>query len=244
MTDGISDIIDPDGEPPAPKRVGFWGRVRAYFLAGMLVTAPFAITVYLAWLFIAFVDNRVKVLIPDKYNPDTYLPFGLPGLGVVVVFIFLTLVGWIAAGFLGRLILRTSERVMSRTPVLRSIYSAAKQIIETIMSQQSSAFREVVLLEYPRRGIWAIGFISGTPGRLVQDHIEDEVVSILLPTTPNPTSGFLLFAPRSEVQVLDMTIEEGMKMVISVGIVSPDASRLKKRTKAPKFSSKKSARLG
>lgn len=230
-------------DPPAPKPPGFGARVRTYFLAGMLVTAPFAITVYLAWLFIDFVDTRVKVLIPDKYNPDTYLPFGLPGLGVVVVFIFLTLVGWIAAGYLGRFILRTSERVMSRTPVLRSIYSAAKQIIETVMSQKSSAFREVVLLEYPRRGIWAIGFISGTPGRLVQDHIEDEVVSILLPTTPNPTSGFLLFAPRSEVQVLDMTIEEGMKMVISVGIVAPDDSRLKKRTKAPKFSSKKSARL-
>lgn len=213
------------------------GKFRNYFLAGVLVTAPFAITIYLAWLFIDFVDTKVKLLIPAQYNPDNYLPFGVPGLGLVIVILFLALVGWIAAGFLGRFALRMGERVMTRMPVIRSIYSAAKQIVETILSQQSTAFRQVVMFEYPRPGIWAIGFITGEPGRIIQDHIEDEVVNILLPTTPNPTSGFLLFVPRRNVQVLDMSVEEGMKMVISVGIVSPDDSRVTGPAPEPKFSS-------
>ena len=215
------------------------GRLRNYFVAGVLVTAPFAITIYLAWLFIDFVDTKVKVLIPLQYRPDTYLPFGVPGLGLLIVFLFLTIVGWITAGFVGRFFIRTGERVLARMPVVRSVYGAAKQIVETILSQQSTAFRQVVMFEYPRPGIWTIGFITGTPGRIIQDHVEDEIVNILLPTTPNPTSGFLLFLPRKDVQVLDMTVEEGMKMVISVGIVSPDDSRVTGPKPAPRFSTKR-----
>jgi uncharacterized membrane protein len=220
------------------------GRLRNYLLAGVLVTAPFAITIYLAWLFIDFVDTRVKPLIPVRYNPDTYLeiwgfPFGVPGLGLLIVLIFLIVVGWLTAGLLGRFTVRTGERIMARMPVIRSIYGTAKQLVETVLSQQSTAFRQVVMFEYPRPGIWAIGFITGDPGRIIQDHVEDEVVNILLPTTPNPTSGFLLFVPRKNVQVLDMSIEEGMKMVISVGIVSPDDARITGAKPKPKFSTKR-----
>lgn len=232
----------PAGAAPVPKESQHGkplGKFRNYLVAGVLVTAPFAITIYLAWLFIDFVDTRVKPLIPQHYNPDNYLPFGVPGLGLVIVVLFLTLVGWMTAGLLGRFTIRTGERVLARMPVIRSVYSAAKQIVETVLSQQSNAFRQVVMFEYPRPGIWTIGFITGTPGRIIQDHVEDEVVNILLPTTPNPTSGFLLFVPRKSVQVLDMTIEEGMKMVISVGIVSPDDARISGGKPKPKFSTRK-----
>lgn len=208
----------------APKRVGLSGGLRGYFLAGVLVTAPFAITIYLAWLFIEFVDSKVMVLIPPQYNPETYLPFSIPGLGVIIVFVFLVLVGSIAAGFIGRMVLRYGERVMNNMPVLRSVYSAAKQIMETVLSQQSNAFRQVVLVEYPRRGIWAIGFITGDPGEEVQSHTKQDTVGVMIPTTPNPTSGFLLFFPRDEVIELDMSVEEGMKLVISIGMVNPETA--------------------
>lgn len=209
----------------APKRASLGGRLRGYFLAGVLVTAPFAITIYLAWLFIKFVDSKVMVLIPQPYNPETYLPFSIPGLGVVIVFVFLVLVGSIAAGFVGRLMLRYGERVMNNTPVLRSVYNAAKQIMETVLSQQSNAFRQVVLVEYPRRGIWAIGFITGDPGEEVQSHTKQDTVGVMIPTTPNPTSGFLLFFPRDEVVLLDMSVEDGMKLVISIGMVNPESAK-------------------
>lgn len=225
-----------EGPPPKEHHGKPISKFRNYLLAGMLVTAPFAITFYLAWLFIDFVDTKVKPLIPLKYNPDTYLPFGVPGLGLLIVILFLVLVGWMTAGLLGRFTVRTSERIMARMPVIRSIYGAAKQIVETVLSQQSTAFRQVVMFEYPRPGIWTIGFITGEPGRIIQDHVEDELVNILLPTTPNPTSGFLLFLPRKSIQVLDMSVEEGMKMVISVGIVSPDDLRVTGAKPEPKFS--------
>jgi uncharacterized membrane protein len=237
MTSKQPSDANPNEVPPSKEHHGKpISKFRNYMLAGMLVVAPFAITFYLAWLFIDFVDTRVKPLIPLNYNPDTYLPFGVPGIGLVIVILFLALVGWVTAGFLGRFTVRSGERIMARMPVIRSIYGAAKQIVETVLSQQSTAFREVVMFEYPRPGIWAIGFITGEPGRIIQDHVEDEVVNILLPTTPNPTSGFLLFVPRKSIQVLDMSIEEGMKMVISVGIVSPDDKRIKAAKPTPKFS--------
>jgi len=235
-----SDDGQPEQKPAGKEHHGPpIGKLRNYFLAGVLVTAPFAITVYLSWLLIDFFDTKVKPLIPAHYNPDTYLPFGVPGIGLLIVFIFLTLVGWLAAGFVGRITVRAGERLLARMPVVRSVYGAAKQIVETILSQKSTAFRQVVMFEYPRPGIWTIGFISGEPGRIIQDHVEDEVVNVLLPTTPNPTSGFLLFIPRKNLQVLDMTIEEGMKMVISVGIVSPDDRRITGPRPAPKFSTKR-----
>lgn len=206
---------------PTEPKLGFAGRLRAYLLAGIVITAPISITFYLAWLFVSFVDSKVTPLIPATYNPTTYLPFGLPGLGLLIVIVALTLIGAMSAGFFGRMLMRFYERLLSRMPVLRSIYSATKQIVETVVAHQSTAFREAVLVEYPRRGIWCIGFLTGVTRGEVQKLTDEEVLNVFLPTTPNPTSGFLLFVPRRDLVVLDMTVEEALKMVISGGIVAP-----------------------
>ncbi len=213
-------------------------RLRNYLLTGILVTAPIAITFYIAWLGINFVDSRVIPLIPEKYNPETYLPFDILGLGLVIVIIALMLVGWLTASFVGRLFLRTGERVLARMPVIRSIYGALKQVFETVLSHRSTAFREVVLIEYPRRGIWALGFLTGMTEGEVQNLTTEDVLNVFLPTTPNPTSGFLLFLPKEDVLVLDMTVEEGIKMVMSGGIVTPPDPRPAEVQEVPRLSAK------
>ncbi len=210
--------------PDKPKKFGrfsLMARLRNYFLAGILVTAPAAITIWLAWEFISFVDGRVKPQIPPEWNPETYLPFGIPGLGLLVIFAGLTLIGMLTAGFLGRLMMRSGERFVGRLPVIRSIYGATKQIFETVLAQSSNAFRQVVLIQFPRPGSWAIGFLTGDTAAQIQDMTPSDNVNVFLPTTPNPTSGFLLFVPRNEVQILRMSVEDGLKMVVSGGIVTP-----------------------
>lgn len=210
----------------SPNRImGIGARLRAYMLTGILMTAPIGITFYFAWLVVDFFDNRVKPLIPAAYNPETYLPFGVPGLGLVVFLVFLIFIGWVAAGLLGRWFVRATEHLLNRMPIIRSVYSAIKQIVETIVSHQSETFRQVVLFEYPRRGCWALGFITGKTQGEVQNLTSDEVINVFLPTTPNPTSGYLLFIPRKELIILDMTVEEGIKMVVSGGIVTPEDRR-------------------
>jgi uncharacterized membrane protein len=206
-------------------KIGLIRHLRGYFLAGVLITAPIGITFYLAWLFINWVDNKMTPLLPPAYNPETYLPFGIPGLGLLMACLLMTLIGALTAGILGRYWIRTSEKLLARMPVIRSVYGALKQIFETVLSHQSNAFREVVLFEYPRRGSWALGFITGTTQGEIQNSTKDDVVNVFLPTTPNPTSGYLLFLPRRELVVLSMTVEEGIKMVISGGIVTPPDRR-------------------
>ena len=217
----------PEAEPSAvgPSRIGFATRLRNYLFAGILVTAPISITIWLGSEFVNYVDSRVTPLIPPTWNPETYLPFTVPGLGVVLVVVFLTLVGFIAAGLVGRTLIRLGERLLDRTPVVRSVYSAVKQIVETVFKEQSKAFREVVLIEYPRAEAWAIGFITGKTEGHVQHLTPRRVVNVFLPTTPNPTSGFLLFVPEDETTPLSMTVEEGIKMVVSGGIVTPPDRR-------------------
>ena len=199
--------------------------LRGYFFAGILITAPIAITFYLAWLIVEWIDSKVTPLIPPLYNPETYLPFSVPGLGLLVVCLVLTMIGAMTAGMLGRFWVRTSDRVLNRMPIIRSVYSALKQILETVFANKSNAFREVVLFEYPRRGSWAMGFITGNTEGEIQDSTEDDVVNVFLPTTPNPTSGYLLFIPKRELVVLSMTVEEGIKMIVSGGIVTPEDRR-------------------
>jgi len=221
-TDKQNPKKTPASEEPAKVRVLTFGqRMRAYFFAGILVIAPISITLYLAWLFIGFVDSKVTPLIPLKYNPETYLPFALPGLGLLILVLTLMLTGAMTAGFMGRLWMRITERVLARMPVIRSIYSAVKQIFETVLADKSAAFREAVLVEYPRRGIWAIAFITGRTEGEVQNVTKEECVNIFLPTTPNPTSGFLLFVPKKDLLSLSMTVEQAIKMVISGGIITP-----------------------
>lgn len=226
MSDDTSpsgDAIDTPPPPPVAEALKptLGGRLRAYFFAGILITAPISITFYIAWQFINFVDRNVVALLPDRYNPATYLPISIPGLGLIMVVVGLTLVGMLTAGFIGRVLTKTSETLLQRMPVISGIYSAVKQILETIFSQKGQAFREVVLIEYPRRGIWTLGFITGTAQGEVGERFDEEMVNVFVPTTPNPTSGFLLFLPRRSVVVLDMAVDDGLKMVISTGIVMP-----------------------
>ena len=201
-------------------------RLRAYFFAGILVTGPLALTLYLTWLFIHFIDNSVSLLFPDRYKPAHYLPFNIPGLGLIFSVIVLTLIGALTAGYVGRLFLRISERILARMPVIRGVYGAMKQIFETVLAKQSNTFREAVLVEFPRPGMWTIAFITGRTEGEVQNLAGPDAVSVYVPTTPNPTSGYLVFLPRRELIVLSMTVEEAIKMVISGGIVTPPDRRV------------------
>ncbi len=210
-------------------------RFRNYVIAGILITAPIGITVWLAWQIVQFFDSTVRDIIPVGYNPEQYLPFSIPGIGVAIFVLALSLVGYLAAGLMGRTLIRIGERLLSRMPVVRTVYGALKQIFETVLAQKSTAFRQVVLVEYPRRGIWCIGFVSGMTQGEVQNLTEDELVNIFLPTTPNPTSGFLLFVPRRDLTPLSMTVEEGIKMVVSGGIVTPPDRRPEEERSIPKI---------
>lgn len=219
----------PGGASPRPPRregIGLMGRLRAYFLAGVLVTAPIAVTIYLGWWFLSFIDGNIRPLIPSAYNPENYLPFSIPGIGVVTLIVALTLIGAFAAGYVGRLVVRIGEGAVERMPIVRSVYGAVKQIVETVVAKKSNAFREVVLVEYPRRGVWSLGFITGAAHPEVQKISAEAMVHVFIPCAP-PTAGYLVIVPRSEVTVLDMTVEDGLKMVMSGGIVSPPERKLR-----------------
>ncbi|MBM3601297.1 MAG: DUF502 domain-containing protein [Alphaproteobacteria bacterium] len=215
--------------PGAPRRTGFrasvTARLRAYFLAGVLITAPIGLTMYLAWQFIRFVDTTVTPLLPHRYNPETYLPFSIPGLGVIMVVVGLTLVGFVTAGFVGRFFLHVSEGILSRMPVVRSVYSAIKQIFETVFKSQSNAFKQVVLVEFPCPGAWSVGFISGDTQGEVHETLQAGMANVFIPMTPNITSGYLVFVAKERLIPLTMTVEEGLKLVVSIGIVSPPGRR-------------------
>jgi uncharacterized membrane protein len=203
----------------------FLTRLRNYFFAGILVTAPITLTIYLAWSFITFVDDRVGAIIPNRYAPENYLPFEIPGLGILILIILLTFIGAMTAGYLGRMFIRVSEYILDKMPILRSVYGATKQIIETVFASKSRAFREVVMVEYPRLGCWSVGFVTGNSKGQIQNAVDDDLVNVFVPTTPNPTSGYILFLPRSELYQLDMSVEEGVKLVVSAGIITPPDKR-------------------
>ncbi|MCP4380087.1 MAG: DUF502 domain-containing protein [Hyphomicrobiales bacterium] len=200
-------------------------RLRNYFLTGLIIAAPLFLTIYITWGFIVWIDSWVTPLIPTAYSPDTYLPFSIPGFGLLVAIISITLIGFLTANLVGRTAVSWGESLLGRMPVVRNLYNGLKQIFETVLSNRAKSFQTVGLIEYPRKGLWAIVFIAtGTRGevghRLSEER--DDMVSVFLPTTPNPTSGFLLFVPEADVIRLDMTVEEAAKLVISAGLVSPD----------------------
>lgn len=232
---------DETGGGQGTRNLGFVRRLRNYFFAGILVTAPISITIWLAWGFITFVDNQVTPLIPPTWNPESYLPFSIPGLGVLVVVVGLTAIGFFAAGLIGRTLLDLGEKILDSMPVIRNIYSALKQIAQTILKEKSQAFREVALIQYPRKESWALGFVTGETETHVQEITQGKMINIFLPTTPNPTSGFLLFVPHEEVRRLSMTVEEGIKMVVSGGIVTPPDSGKHPETHKPNSQEVKTA---
>lgn len=196
-------------------------RLRAYLFAGIIVTAPVSITFLIVWQILDFLDRATSRLIPDRYDPANYLPFGVPGIGIILMLAILTFIGWFAAGFVGRSLMRTGERVLDAMPVVRSIYSALKQLFETVLAESSRSFREVVLIEWPRRGVWVIGFVTGPTKGEIASRFDGEFVNVFVPTTPNPTSGFLVFAPTRDIIHLDLPVEDGVKLVVSGGIVTP-----------------------
>ena len=186
------------------------------------------ITAYLVWSLIGWVDSWIIPYVPAVYNPDTYLPFSLPGFGLLVALIMITIVGFLTANYIGRTIWSYGEVLLSQMPVVRNLYSGLKQIFQTVLSDKSSTFQEVGLIEYPRKGLWAIVFIATETRGEVDDRlkiIKQETVSVFLPSTPNPTSGFLLFVPKKDITILDMNVEDAAKLVISAGLVAPDELR-------------------
>lgn len=205
------------------KRLGAGRRLRNYFLTGLIIVAPLAITAYLTWTFIGWVDGWVKPYIPAVYNPETYLPFAVPGFGLLTALFLITMIGFLTANLVGRSIIAFGESMLDRMPLVRSLYKGLKQIFQTVLAEQSSSFKQAGLIQYPRIGLWSIVFIATDTRGEVDDRLPaEESISVFLPTTPNPTSGFLLFVPRKDVIILDMSVEEAAKMVISAGLVSPD----------------------
>jgi len=231
----------PTGPVVQPRRRGLAARLRTYLLTGLVIAGPIGITIWLAVQIISFIDNTVTRFIPVKYHPETYLPFSVPGLGVLIILLILALIGFLAANFLGRTFINIGERIVGRMPIIRSVYSALKQIFETVLAQSSTSFREVVLVEYPRRGIWALGFVTSHTKGEIQNLTEDNVVNVFLPTTPNPTSGFLLFVPRRDLVTMAMSVEDGIKMVISGGLVTPPDMRSPELQGKPAISSRAGA---
>lgn len=224
-----------DETPPPPRKHGRFAGLRASFLTGLVVIAPVGLTVWLMWTVVGWVDGVVLPLIPAKYQPEQYIGINLRGVGVIIFLVFTVIVGWIAKGLIGRSLIRFAESLVNRMPVVRSIYSGVKQIAETVFAQSERSFEKACLVQYPRKGIWAIGFISTEArGEITQKaRAESQLMSVFVPTTPNPTSGFLLYFPREDVVELDMSIEDAAKLIISAGLVYPpertEADRMERR---------------
>lgn len=216
----------PDAQ--GPTKPPLWRRLRNYLIAGVVIAAPIAITAALLWWFISFVDNSMKPLVrgvfdplltPLGLSPEDFFFFAIPGFGVLVGAAFLIFVGWAATTFAGRAIYAAGERLIGRVPYVRSIYAALRQLVDSVAQQGDRSFDEVVLVEYPRRGLYAIAFVTAAAKGEIRSHLGDDFVALFLPTSPNPTSGYLLYARRSEVIKLDMSVEDGAKLIFSAGIV-------------------------
>jgi uncharacterized membrane protein len=210
-------------QPPEESRKPILAKLRTYFFTGVVIIAPAAITVWATLWFISLFDSVVKPLFPAGYNPDSYLPFKVPGTGLVVAFIIITMVGALAANLVGRTLIGFWDSIIHRTPVVRSVYKGTKQIFETIFSEKGTSFRYVCLVEWPRRDAWSIAFISRElDGSEVGLEKGRAMYAVYVSTTPNPTSGYVFFADKRDVKVLAMSVEDGLKLVISMGLVFPE----------------------
>lgn len=207
--------------------------LRRYLAAGIIIWVPLIVTVLVIRFLINLMD-RSLLLLPPTYRPDALLGFHIPGLGVLLTIVVLLVTGTLGANLFGRRIVGFWESIMSRIPLVRSIYSGAKQVAETVLSDGSTSFKRVYLVQYPRKGVWSMCFQTSTNLEEIQGRTAEEVICVFVPTTPNPTSGFILFVPRSELIELDMSVDEGLKMIISLGVVvprwrNPEAARLAAR---------------
>jgi uncharacterized membrane protein len=209
-------------------QTGFAARIRNWFLTGLVVVGPLAVTVWLIWSFINWVDGVVTPLVPPPYRPESYLPWPIPGTGLIIAFVALTLLGFLTANLVGRTLVGWGEGLLSRMPIVRPIYKTMKQIFETLFSKTGSSFRKVALVEFPAPGMWSLVFLSQPPGGDVADKLpRGEHVSVFLPCTPNPTTGFFFFVKRDELIELDITVENAMTLLISAGMVQPNDAQKK-----------------
>ncbi|MBW6506842.1 MAG: DUF502 domain-containing protein [Rhodobacteraceae bacterium] len=210
-------------QPHPPRKRGLLAGLRASFLTGLVVVMPIGLTLWLIWTVTGWIDGFVWPFIPARWRPDQYFGINLRGIGVIIFLIFTVVVGWVAKGFFGRSLLQWGEDLVDRMPVVRSIYAGIKQIAETVFAQTEASFDKACLFEYPRKGTWAIGFVSTqAKGEIAQKIPHGEtILSVFLPTTPNPTSGYLLYVPEKDVIYLDMGVEDAAKLIISAGLVYP-----------------------
>ena len=199
------------------------GRLRTYFLTGLIVAGPVLITIYLTWSFVTWVDDLVRPLVPVMYRPETYLPFKIPGSGLIVAVFGLTMLGFLTANLVGRTVVELGEMVLDRMPIVRAIYRSLKQVFETLFSGKGSSFRRVGLVEFPSPGMWSIVLISQPPSREVSESLpgKEEHISVFLPCAPNPTTGFFFYVPKSSVIEVDMTAEQAATLIMSCGVVQP-----------------------
>ncbi len=195
------------------KRISFIARLRNYFITGIVVLIPIGLTLYLT----KFIIELSSKLLPRELNPNFYLPFNIPGLEIIVTIIFITIIGGLSLSFIGKKILQIFNDLLKRIPILRTIYSAIGQLTETFAPQKRSQKKSVVLIEYPRKGIWAVGFATKDNEGEISEKTQSELVNVFVPTTPNPTSGFLLMFPKNEIKYLDMTFEEASRFIVSAG---------------------------
>ena len=210
--------------PPEPRHLGW--RLRNYFLTGLVVVGPVTITLYIAWYFINIVDAWVKPYIPRFYNPDTYMTFPIPGVGLIFAIVGLTLIGALAANLLGRSLISAGEMMLGRTPIVRNVYRGLKQIFESVVtaSAPGQEFQKVGLIEFPSKGIWSIVFVTGEATNEISAGIggDDDLISVFMPTGMLPPSGFVCFVPRKSVVPVRMTVEDAAKIIISAGMINPE----------------------
>jgi uncharacterized membrane protein len=194
--------------------------LRRYLVAGLLVWVPLGVT-YLVVKWLIDLMDRSLLLLPDAYAPEAIFGARIPGLGLVLTLIILLVTGMIARNLFGRSLVNVWEGILSRIPLVRSIYSAVKQLTETLFQPGGRSFNQVVMVEYPRKGAWTLAFVTGPAWAEAESHLDRELVNIYVPTTPNPTSGFFLMVPREDIIALDISVDAGLKMIISMGLVTP-----------------------
>lgn len=205
-----------------PKPLGLFAWLRGRFFAGMVIAAPLAATFFILQFLITFIDDRVKPLLPPLLQPETYTNYAIPGFGVLVLVVALTILGAITANLVGRSLLRATDRILSRIPIVKNVYAAIKQLTEVLANNQQASFDRCVMVEYPKKDSWCIAFVSSHAQGEIGSKLGTSKIGVFVPTTPNPTSGFLIYVEESETIALDMTVEEGAKMILTAGLVVPD----------------------
>lgn len=232
-TNQLPDPMHVQSTPETARGHGAVARLRRYFLTGVVIAGPLTITVAMTWWFISLVDTWVKPIIPAAYLPESYLPFAIPGFGLVVALVGLTLLGFLTANLVGRALLEAGEGLLERTPVVSGLYKGMKQIFATVFSATGSTFRTVGLVEYPARGMWSIVFLSKTAAPEIANQLPDpdEHIGVFLPCSPNPTTGFFFYMPRRDVIEVPITVDEAAKLVMSAGLIQP-GDLVKKAKKA------------